>query len=148
MNLRVLSSDQLRALHRDLQRENRSYPEHLVEVPVPPCPFKVKCVRAWRSRDFLVQQYDENGRIRLSINRTAIDIDAKDYKDGISWDDLQRLKRESGYGDYDAVEVYPKDKDMVYDANLRHLWIIEPLPVDVGTPTDIFHLVPMIWRKK
>lgn len=47
------------------------------------------------------------------------------WVDGISWDDLQRLKREAGYGESDAVEVYPADSDVVNVANMRHLWILE-----------------------
>lgn len=44
------------------------------------------------------------------------------------------IKRQLGYGDFDAVEVYPKDNDVVNVANIRHLFILnEPLP--------------FIWRK-
>jgi hypothetical protein len=41
---------------------------------------------------------------------------------------LQRLKAECGYADRDAVEVYPRERDVVNVANLRHLWVMrEPL---------------------
>lgn len=86
--------------------------------------------RAWRSRDYLVQFYVESrtGIGRLSINRAEIDSDGN-WKDGITWDTLQRLKREAGFGDWQAIEFYPPDRDIVYDHNMRHLFLMEePLP--------------------
>src|SRR5690606_15920558 len=83
----------------------------------------------WRSRDFLVQGVKEPaGIIRLSICRTNLDRKG-DWTDGITWDQLQRLKSEAGFGDLDAVEVYPAASDVVNVANLRHLWVFPaPLP--------------------
>jgi hypothetical protein len=84
----------------------------------------------WRSRNFLVQEYDLQAKypalVRLSICRTSISGDR--WRDGISWDDLQRLKNECGYGGLDAVEIFPADNDVVNVANMRHLWVMaEPV---------------------
>lgn len=77
----------------------------------------------WRSRDYLVLVYvEEGGMRRLSVLRT--EIDGQRWADGIPWDDLQRLKREAGFGDRDALEVYPRDDDVVNVANMRHLWVM------------------------
>jgi len=86
-------------------------------------------LRVWRSRDFLVQLCrDPSGKERLSINRTAIDSTGR-WKDGIRWEELQRLKAEAGFGDVQAVEIYPSNEDVVNDANIRHLFLMrEPLP--------------------
>mgnify|MGYP001611697393 FL=1 len=90
----------------------------------------LKPTAAWRSRDYLVVEYPVpglSGIRRLSINRTA--RAARSWADGIPWDDLQRLKREAGYGHLDAVEVYPADEDLVCVAPMRHLWVLDgPLP--------------------
>lgn len=82
--------------------------------------------RIWRSREFLVQLFVDrpSGMNRLSVNRTEIFGDGK-WKDGITWDDLQRLKREAGFGAMQAIEFYPPDEDIVYDANIRHLWLMD-----------------------
>lgn len=45
--------------------------------------------------------------------------------DGITWDELQALKRQCGFGDRFAVEVYPADLDVVNVGNLRHLWVLQ-----------------------
>lgn len=50
--------------------------------------------------------------------------------------DLQRLKRECGRGDLDAVEVYPRDCDVVNVANMRHLFVFESC------------LLPYVWRRR
>jgi len=64
--------------------------------------------------------------VRLSVCRTS--LNGERWQDGISWDDLQRLKRECGYGNADAIEVFPADADVVNVANMRHLWIMaEPI---------------------
>lgn len=44
--------------------------------------------------------------------------------DGITWDDLQWLKAAVGFGDREAVEVFPRDCDVVNVANMRHLWVL------------------------
>lgn len=75
----------------------------------------------------MVQQYDEpNGVIRLSINSTT--RQGRRWADGLTWDTLQDIKSACGYGDRDAVEVYPPRIDEVNVANMRHLWIL-PVPL-------------------
>ena len=82
--------------------------------------------RVFRSDDFLVQVFDEVelNITRLSINRvTRL---GKRWVVGITWDELQEIKRLLGLGDKCAVEIYPPEKDVVNVANMRHLWITEP----------------------
>ena len=87
-------------------------------------------IEAWRSREYLVQVFEEQAAgvlVRLSINRTRLTNDGG-WQQDIPWEDMQRLKSEAGYGGFDAVEVYPSDADVVNVANLRHLWVMhEPL---------------------
>lgn len=116
---------------RQLERDNSRYPEHLVEVPAsewPTLPLESDSIRVkvWRSRSFLVQVFGQGHFERLSVNRTEWDTANKRFRDDISWDDLQRLKRECGYGDCCAVELYPQDEHVVNVANMRHLFIVLP----------------------
>lgn len=87
--------------------------------PVPP-------IRAWRSRAFLVMEYAaKDGASRLTLCRCQL-ADDGDWRQDISWDDIQRLKRECGYSTRCAVELYPPDANVVNVANMRHIWLIDP----------------------
>lgn len=89
--------------------------------------------QVWVSRKYLVQLFNEqtsNGIARLSICRTTLNSQGR-WNDGLSWDELQAIKREVGYGNYYAVEVYPRDCDIVNVVNMRHLWICE-FPLRIG----------------
>lgn len=113
--------------------------EILLEFPITIWP-KVTFppVRAWRSKHYVAALYP-GVPARLSINRTQVfrrgdGIDT--FVDQISWDDIQKCKRECGLGDLEAVELYPADRDVVDVANMRHLWL---LPNGVGFG---FHVEP------
>lgn len=136
-----LSPKQIREARRQVYADNQSYPRHLVPVSKEKWPpyrgdGRAVPIGVWRSRDFLLMIFSEGAHVRLSVNRTDITPEGEFLQD-ISWDDLQRLKREAGYGDCDAVEVYPANIDVVNVANMRHLWILNP-----------DDKLPVIWRKK
>lgn len=122
-----------REQRRQLARDNAKLSPILTPVPKTEWPAPVGVTKIpyalFRSRDFLVQCHAEaDGISRLSIARSHIN-DAGDWQDGISWEELQRIKREVGFGDYMAVEIFPKDCDIVNVANMRHLWVLrDPLP--------------------
>lgn len=124
-----------RDLRRMLEAENAKWPRELREVPRDDWPPACQTMsasgrgphRVLRSRDFLVSVYDApNAVCRLSIQRTT--HNGRRWDDGISWDDLQRLKGEAGYSGVAAVEVFPPDCDVVNVANMRHLWILAEPP--------------------
>ncbi len=91
--------------------------------------------QVWRSRDYLALVYVGLFETpwRVSVCRTDIDQHGR-WKQDIPWDDLQRIKNEIGFKDSDAVEVYPREFDVVNVANMRHLWIVNS--------------VPFAWRRK
>lgn len=112
---------------RILEKENAALPLVLQEVPRHQWPTqRTHILRVFRSRHFLVQEYlaPSPAKVRLSVCRTSVGNNGR-WLDGISWDELQQIKRECGYGDADAVEVYPADDDVVNVANMRHLWIMD-----------------------
>lgn len=114
-----------RAVRRHLERNNAKQPDVLREVPREQWPNPCSPqLRVLRSRDFLVQEFAACAPavVRLSVCRTSLAGDR--WQDGISWDELQRLKRECGYGNADAIEVFPADADVVNVANMRHLWVM------------------------
>lgn len=120
-----------REQRRQLAIENAGYPKHLITIPSAqwcPVPWDdSNRTEVWRSCDFLVQIFAEkHGAERLTICRTR--IMGKTWQDGISWDDLQRLKRECGRAKKWAVEIFPAESDIVNVANMRHLWVLPQAP--------------------
>lgn len=123
-----------RAQRRELERQNAKMPRELRLVPREEWPLECKrgrISRMWRSRDFLVQEYAEADPVlvRLSVLRTTLDPKLGRWVDGITWDELQGIKAECGYGQHDALELYPPDSDVVNVSNLRHLWVMRELQV-------------------
>jgi len=119
---------------RELRARNRQYPRHLQRVPEalwPPTPASHnRPIEVWRSRSFLLMVYIDAGHERLSVIRAAMGL-AGGWQEGIAWDDLQRLKRECGRGNRWAVEVFPDDRHIVNEANMRHVWVL-PEPPSYG----------------
>jgi hypothetical protein len=107
-----------------LRAENRNLTAELVPMAVPgsrePGP-----ISAWRSNRFLVQLFNDCGAQRITINRAAIDETTGRWLDGITWDEIQAIKRQIGFGDRYAVELYPADADVVNVANMRHIWLVD-----------------------
>ena len=133
-----MSRVERKALERETRKRAAGWPSHLVEVPEsewPPWRFadRERPTRLWRSRHYLAQLYTEPAYRgvevrRLSVNRCV--LVAGGWEQGISWDDLQRCKRETGFGDWYGFEIYPRDRDVVNLANMRHIWLLaEPLPI-------------------
>lgn len=127
-----------RALVAATRRKNDHGDERLSPVPREEWGeelFDHPAVAVFKSRRFLVQIFQElDGVIRLSVCRTTINVDGS-WRAGISWDDLYRVKSELGYGDRYAIEVYPRERDLVNVANMRHLWIL-PEPLGIGWFAD------------
>lgn len=115
-----------RAAQKHMRKESASFPASLVEVPRSEWPSAGPSgiVKVFRSRDYLVQVFHATGgaAYRMSVNRTQ--LVGNGWGQDIPWTDLQRLKHEAGFGACDAVEVYPRDCDVVNVANMRHLWIM------------------------
>lgn len=98
-------------------------------------------IEVWRSAKFLVQVHRDGENLeRLSINTTEVNERGDRWRDGITWDTLQRLKRECGRGEFEACEIYPADSDVVNVANIRHLWLFKS-----GTPLSD---LGMVWKAK
>lgn len=128
-----MSRNERRAVRKELVKRARAYPEQLEVVPESEWPAMrpggEPPYALWRSRAFLVQGYQEPYCVRLTVVRVTMGADLQ-WQDGITWDELQQVKREAGYGDYYAVEVYPREKDVVCDCKMRHLWVLpNPLPI-------------------
>lgn len=92
--------------------------------------------RVWVSHRYLVQLYQEapfNDApvYRMSVCRTRLNKAGARWQDGLTWDELQAIKREIGFGDWYGVEVYPRERDVVNVANMRHVWLMEK-PLLIG----------------
>lgn len=116
-----------------LKKENAKYARSM-EYIAAPWPYQPGCdvVGVWRSRDYLAQLVVEEKTkvMRLSIQRTMLN-EKGDWEDRIPWEEMQRVKSEVGLGHALAVEVYPRDKDVVNVANIRHLFMV-PVDFEIG----------------
>jgi hypothetical protein len=126
-----------KALASEMRKQATAWPAQLAPVPESEWPARQDGARplaAWRSRRYLALIYAAPalGGVevrRLTVNRVTIDASGH-WDQDIPWEDLQRCKRETGHGDWYAVEVYPRDRDIVHVANMRHLWLLaEPLGI-------------------
>ena len=53
-----------------------------------------------------------------------------------SWPEAQRIKNELAGDDVMAVEIYPRECDVVDGADMYHLWALEkPLPINLASDT-------------
>ena len=119
----------LKDVRRQIREGNRDFGHKLQQVPPSTWPARrpedtTKRLAVWRSRDYLVQVCAENDCVRITVNRTELTGDGR-WKDGITWDELQRIKRECGFANRTAVEFYPPDEDIVNVSNMRHLFLVE-----------------------
>jgi hypothetical protein len=126
----------------EIDRTNNLFPDHL--VPIGPehwpttSPTDSVPIGAFRSKAFVVIVWQElSGFQRLSINRTEWDEHEGRFRGDISWDDLQRLKSEAGFGDVSAVELYPPDGQVLNTANLRHLFLLTSAPAFMWRSGDL-----------
>lgn len=92
-------------------------------------------VKVWRSADYLAVLYEQraDGHRRLTVNSVRRKAERKrkggtDWRDGITWDELQRIKNETIGPDVWCVEVYPAQGKLVDVANMRHLWVLDGPP--------------------
>ena len=112
-----------------MEEENAKWPARLKKLSKSEWPATQQrwLMEVWRSRGFLVQVYYQGEVKRLSVCRTTIKQNGN-WAEEITWNDLQALKEQCGYGDKAAVEIYPPDKDIVNAANMRHLWVLDTPP--------------------
>lgn len=124
-----------REQRRQMERENAKRPAVLTQLPVSEWPEHSQMEHppfaVWISRDYLVQLFDEAAEsIRITVCRTAVNPTRGGWKEDITWDELQTVKRQIGLGGRLAVEIFPADRDVVNVANMRHLWVLrDPLPI-------------------
>jgi hypothetical protein len=132
-----MSRTERRTLARETRKQATAWPARLAPIPSsewPPHRQGPRPIALWRSRAFLVQMYAakplDGVEVRqLTVNRVTLGVTGH-WDPNISWDELQACKRETGHGDWYAVEVYPRDRDLVHVANMRHLWLLaEPLGI-------------------
>lgn len=111
---------------------SRSMSHEMREIPRGEWPFipglESEPLRVWLSNEYLAVLYKQraDGNRRLTVNRTR--RNGRDWRDGITWDELQRIKNECLGDDVWCVEVYPSQDKLVNVSNMRHLWVLDGPP--------------------
>ena len=90
--------------------------------------FETVPLKVWLSSDYLAVLYEQraDGCKRLTVNRTR--RNGKGWRDGITWDELQRVKNECLGPDVWCVENYPSEDKLVNVSNMRHLFVLDAPP--------------------
>ena len=103
---------------REIPREQWPFMPSIETVPL----------RVWLSNDYLAVLYQQriDGKKRLTVNSTR--MNGRSWRDGITWDELQRIKNETLGADVWCVEVYPPESELVNVSNMRHLWVLQEPP--------------------
>lgn len=117
-------------LIKEVERESRRWPDHLVEIPKEQWEhldeFRKSMApeRVFRSRWFVVQLFDypHEGARRLSVTKAVVRSDGE--WEELTWEELQRVKSQAGFDNEWAVKIFPPGRDTVNVANMRHLWLI------------------------
>jgi hypothetical protein len=132
-----MNRQQKRAYAVESRQEAKRHPDQLSIVPRHEWPDTngQQPAQVWVNKKYLVQLYEVinvqfPGLLRLSICRTTQNGQGR-WLDGLTWDDLHAIKAEVGFQDWYAVEVYPKQGDVVNVANMRHLWLL-PYSLTIG----------------
>ena len=108
----------------------RVWGREMVEIPRAEWPVMLQmesvALSVWRSRDYLAVLYKQraDGNVRLTVNSVRRDAKGR-WRDGITWDELQRIKNECLGEDACCIEVYPAESDLVNVSNMRHLWVLD-----------------------
>lgn len=84
----------------------------------------------WLSKDYLAILYQQriDGKKRLTVNKTH--KNGKRYRDGITWDELFRIKNECLGPDVWCIENYPSQDKLIDLENQRHLFIMDEPPAE------------------
>ena len=130
---RNLNREQRRALEKAHKLLIQTYPDTLEPVPEnsPDVPYSshpedIKTI--FRSKKFTVIQYKPNrldGKQRFSITRNEWSSKERRYVGDITWDEIMEIKRQIGLGDVECWEYYPKDSEVINEANMRHIFFEE-----------------------
>lgn len=78
--------------------------------------------RVYQNNKFIVQVFD-NKQI-LGMNATKAMIRRADSGTEVFWADLQRIKNEIWGLEAQAIQMFPKESELVDDANLYWIWVI------------------------
>lgn len=135
-----LSRRERRAMSIFAREEAAKRPAKLTPIPYIRWPVSYKNnpeapTQAWESRKYLCQLYDVTpfqgiDTRRLSICRVTLQNDGM-WEANLEWDELMEAKRQCGFGDWYAMEIYPRERDIVNVANMRHLWLLA-VPLSIG----------------
>lgn len=113
-------------------RPPRARGRAMAEVPMEEWPVVVamtcRPLRVWQSRDYLAVLYEEpGGQRRLSVNSVRRNPQGM-WRDGITWDELQRVKDECLGPETWCAEAYPAESALVRESNIRHLFVMDGKP--------------------
>jgi hypothetical protein len=139
----MMNRQERRAAASYTRREARNRPERLTMVDREQWPQRGEAeaktrIAVFVSKRFLVQIFtapdlvvggETIGVFRMSVNRVTLSKGGR-FDGDITWNEMNQIKRDVGFSQRYALEVFPTDYDLVDVANMRHLWVLDrPLPL-------------------
>lgn len=91
--------------------------------------------QCWRNNVYSVQVYVRTDSLHHGqVRALQLAVRRHDGDEIHGWSDLQRIKDEIAGPERVAIEIYPAAKDVVDNANMRHLFV---LPAGTAAPFTI-----------
>lgn len=133
-----MNRQERRANRRISHQNNKDRTSKLTPIPRDEWPImSPEPISCWVSKRYMVQVYQEPNYHQWSLYRMSICRTTQNGKgqwdDKITWDEIQAIKTELGFGTKFGIEIYPRDDEVVNVANMRHIWLL-PIPLDIGWP--------------
>lgn len=132
---RTLNREQRRALEKAQRAYIATLPEKLTRMDdndpmMPYSSHPEDRIGVWRNKKFSVILWKVPAGEKMTISRNEWDSKTRRYEDGITWDEIQEIKRELGYGERTGVEFFPPDSELINIANVRHIWFLPDCVMD------------------
>lgn len=127
---RNLNREQRRALEKAHKILISTYPDELTKVSendpdIPYSSHPEDITAIYRNKKFTVIVWKQNRYCKyckFTVSRNEWSSKERRYLDNITWDEIMEIKRAIGLGETQCWEYFPKDSEVVNEANLRHIF--------------------------
>lgn len=119
-----MNREQRRAARVQAQKINQQWGPELAEIPRENWPVNERSIlRLWRSKTHIVMEFAPPKRVRDSVV-CRLAIECVQQGRPVTQADMQRIKRECGFPDHDAVLALPGDVNLALNPEHGQLWVL------------------------
>jgi hypothetical protein len=116
-----------RQYFKEFERQRRSWPPQMTPLPLPADlpPDQQQIKAQWRSRWHLAIHWKRDGHEYLNMHRVEMDQTGM-WLPGITWEDMQAIKQQCGFGLMVGHVLFPSNYDPV-PQNIYTMWLHDPI---------------------